>query len=104
MRCGGWATRTVGSAQPTAEDIISGLESIEAGQYTEYEGREGLKKLADGVKARGRGLLGNFPVAGRLIERNTDGFWLLGEHPDILHIFHWSPGSEAGIQKGQQVN
>jgi hypothetical protein len=31
--------------------------SIEAGKFVEYEGREGLKKLADGVKARGRKLL-----------------------------------------------
>jgi antitoxin ParD1/3/4 len=60
-------------ADPTAEDILSGLteqqvasirqrvlagiESIERGDYQEYEGREGLEKLADGVKARGRRLL-----------------------------------------------
>jgi putative addiction module CopG family antidote len=57
-------------ARPTAEDILcdlteqqledirrrvrAGIDSIEAGEYREYEGREGLKKLADGVKARGR--------------------------------------------------
>jgi antitoxin ParD1/3/4 len=66
--------RTVRLAEPSAEDIIcdltgqqlegirrrvrAGIESIEAGEFTEYEGREGLKKLADGVKARGRRLLG----------------------------------------------
>jgi antitoxin ParD1/3/4 len=66
--------RTVRLAEPSAEDIIcdltgqqlegirqrvrAGIESIEAGEYTEYEGREGLKRLADGVKARGRRLLG----------------------------------------------
>jgi antitoxin ParD1/3/4 len=57
-------------AKPTAEDILTDLteqqiegirrrvrasiETIDAGEYTEYEGREGLQKLADGVKARGR--------------------------------------------------
>jgi len=30
------------------------MEDIKAGRFTEYEGREGLKKLADEVKARGR--------------------------------------------------
>jgi len=66
-------TRAVRLARPTAEDILTDLtgqqldgirrrvlasiESIEAGEYTEYEGREGLAKLADGVKARGRKLL-----------------------------------------------
>jgi hypothetical protein len=60
-------------ARPTVEDILSdlsleqlegirqrvwaGLESIEGGQYMEYEGRDGLRKLAEGVKARGRKLL-----------------------------------------------
>jgi hypothetical protein len=33
------------------------IEGIEAGKFVEYEGREGLKKLADSVKARGRKLL-----------------------------------------------
>jgi antitoxin ParD1/3/4 len=66
--------RTLRLAEPTAEDIIcdltgqqlegirqrvrAGIESIDTGAYTEYDGREGLKKLADGVKARGRRLLG----------------------------------------------
>ena len=62
--------RTVRLAKPSAQDIPSNLtgyqlerirqrvrssiESIEAGEYNEYEGREGLMKLADRVKARGR--------------------------------------------------
>src|SRR5205807_9523279 len=53
--------RAVRVAKPTAEDILAGLteqqlegirqrvlagiESIEADEYKEYEGREGLKKL-----------------------------------------------------------
>lgn len=37
--------------------VLSGLASIKTGQFVEYEGREGLRKLADGVKARGRKLL-----------------------------------------------
>jgi antitoxin ParD1/3/4 len=66
--------RTLRLAEPSAEDIIcdltgqqlegirrrvrAGIESIEAGEFAEYAGREGLKKLAGGVKARGRKLLG----------------------------------------------
>jgi antitoxin ParD1/3/4 len=62
--------RALRLARPTAEDILcdltaqqldgirhrvrAGIDSIEAGEYREYEGREGLEKLADGVKARGR--------------------------------------------------
>src|SRR6266700_181760 len=62
--------RAVRLAKPSAEDILAdlteqqlegirrrvrvGLEQIEAGQFTEYEGREGLRKLAADVKARGR--------------------------------------------------
>jgi antitoxin ParD1/3/4 len=62
--------RALRLAKPTAEDILTDLTeeqldgirrrvraSIEAGKFVEYEGREGLKKLADGVKARGRKLL-----------------------------------------------
>jgi antitoxin ParD1/3/4 len=65
--------RAVRLAKPTAEDILTdlteqqlegirrrvraGIESIESGKYSEYEGREGLKELAEGVKARGRKLL-----------------------------------------------
>lgn len=60
-------------AKPSAEDILTdltdqqiarirqrvraGIEAIDAGEYTEYEGHEGLKRLADSVKARGRKLL-----------------------------------------------
>ena len=62
--------RAVLLAQPTAEVILGDLtgqqldlirrrvllaiESIEEGQFTEYEGREGLAELAERVKARGR--------------------------------------------------
>ncbi len=62
--------RALRLATPTAEDILTdltaeqingirqrvraSLEGIAAGAFAEYEGREGLQKLADGVKARGR--------------------------------------------------
>jgi antitoxin ParD1/3/4 len=62
--------RAVRLAAPSAEDILAdlnqhqiegvrrrveaGLESIGSGHFTEYEGRAGLTKLADEVKARGR--------------------------------------------------
>jgi putative addiction module CopG family antidote len=65
--------RALRLANPTAEDILTDLteeqldnirqrvrasiEGISAGKFIEYEGREGLKKLADRVKARGRKLL-----------------------------------------------
>jgi antitoxin ParD1/3/4 len=65
--------RAVRLAKPSAEDILTdlteqqlegirrrvraGMASIDAGQYTEYEGREGLKELAEGVKSKGRKLL-----------------------------------------------
>jgi|SRR5271168_2200597 len=65
--------RALRLARPTAEDILtdltaeqldgirqrvrSGIGSIKAGKFVEYEGREGLKRLADGVKTRGRKLL-----------------------------------------------
>jgi len=65
--------RALRLAKPTAEDILTdlteeqldgirrrvraGIESIEAGKFVEYEGREGLRKLADGVKSRGRKFL-----------------------------------------------
>ena len=65
-------TRSLRLASPSAEDIVSdltaeqlagirqrvraGIEAIDAGDYREYEGREGLKKLADGAKRRGRKL------------------------------------------------
>ena len=66
--------RALRLAKPTAEDLLTDLteeqldgirqhvrasiEDIEAGKFAEYEGREGLRKLADGVKARGRKLVG----------------------------------------------
>jgi antitoxin ParD1/3/4 len=65
--------RALRLAKPTAEDLLidlteqqiegirqrvrSNIEAIDGGEYTEYEGREGLRKLADGVKARGRKLI-----------------------------------------------
>jgi putative addiction module CopG family antidote len=65
--------RALRLAKPTAEDILTDLseeqldgirrrvrasiEGIQAGKFFEYEGREGLKKLADRVKTRGRKLL-----------------------------------------------
>jgi putative addiction module CopG family antidote len=65
-------TRALRLAAPTAEDILTDLTEseldgirrrvreaigqIDAGKFTEYDGREGLAKLADGVKARGRAL------------------------------------------------
>ena len=65
--------RALRLAKPTAEDILTDLteeqldgirrrvrasiEGIEAGKFVEYDGSEGLKKLADGVKARGRRLI-----------------------------------------------
>jgi len=65
--------RAVRLGKPTTEDILSSLtdeqvegirrrvraslQSIARGEYVEYAGREGLKKLAEGVKARGRRFL-----------------------------------------------
>ena len=62
--------RALRLANPTAEDVLSDLTAqqvedirrrvrasidlIAGGEFREYEGRDGLKKLADGVKARGR--------------------------------------------------
>jgi len=37
--------------------VRAGMEDIATGNFVEYEGREGLKTLAEGVKARGRKLL-----------------------------------------------
>jgi hypothetical protein len=69
--------RALRLAKPTAEDILSDLteeqpdgirqrirasiEGNKAGKFVEYEGREGLRKLADGVKTRGRKLLAQEP-------------------------------------------
>jgi putative addiction module CopG family antidote len=65
--------RALRLAKPTAEDILTDLtqeqvagirrrvrasvETMAAGRFSEYEGREGLTKLANGVKTRGRSLL-----------------------------------------------
>ena len=65
--------RALRLAKPSAEDILTDLteeqlegirrrvrtsiENIEAGKFVAYEGREGLSKLAVGVRARGRKLL-----------------------------------------------
>jgi antitoxin ParD1/3/4 len=65
--------RALRLAKPSAEDILSDLtgeqiadirqrvrasiESIERGEFVEYEGRQGLKKLADNIKTRGRKIL-----------------------------------------------
>ncbi len=65
--------RAVRLAIPTVEDVVAdltadqiegirqrvraGIESIEAGEFRVYEGRDGLKRLAEGAKARGRRLL-----------------------------------------------
>jgi antitoxin ParD1/3/4 len=65
--------RALRLAKPTAEDILTDLteeqldgirrrvrasiEGMEAGDFVEYEGRDGLKKLSDGVKAKGRRIL-----------------------------------------------
>jgi antitoxin ParD1/3/4 len=66
--------RAVRLARPTAEDVLTdltaeqlegirrrvraGIESLERGDYRDYQGREGLKKLALAVKSRGRRRLG----------------------------------------------
>ena len=66
-------SRDIRLAKPAAEDMIADLteqqvesirqrvrasvESVERGEYVDYVGREGLKELADGVKARGRAVL-----------------------------------------------
>src|SRR6202049_323573 len=65
--------RALRLAKPSAADILTDLTeeqlgavrrrvrgsiaNVEAGKFAEYEGREGLRELADGVKARGRKLL-----------------------------------------------
>ena len=66
-------TRAVRLARPTAEDILTdlneqqlddirqrvraGIEAIDAGDYAEYEGRDGLRRLRDEIKTRGRKVL-----------------------------------------------
>jgi antitoxin ParD1/3/4 len=65
--------RALRLARPAAEDILADLdeqqmegvrqrvrasiESVERGDYEEYQGRDGLKRLGDRVEARGRKLL-----------------------------------------------
>jgi len=65
--------RAIRFTQPGAEDILfslsgkqiqgirqsvrAGIESLERGDFTEYEGREGLNELSKTVKAKGRKLL-----------------------------------------------
>lgn len=77
--------RALRLAKPSAADILAdlteeqldavrrrvraGIASIGAGKFTEYEGREGLRKLADGVKVRGRKLLRSEPQAGNALPR-----------------------------------
>jgi antitoxin ParD1/3/4 len=66
--------RAIRLAKPTAEDILGDLTgeqlegirqrvrnsiaAIDAGRFKEYEGNEGLKEFADGVKSRGRKVIG----------------------------------------------
>jgi putative addiction module CopG family antidote len=65
--------RALRVGNPTVEDVVTDLTTIEEeairrrvwesiaeidrGEYTEYEGREGVAKLTAGIKARGRKLL-----------------------------------------------
>lgn len=37
--------------------VLASIEGMEAGEYVDYDGREGLSKLAESVKMRGRQLL-----------------------------------------------
>jgi antitoxin ParD1/3/4 len=62
--------RAIRLAKPTAEDLLadlteqqldgirrrvrSSIVAIETGKFKEYDGREGLRALADSVKTRGR--------------------------------------------------
>ena len=43
--------------EETRRRVRAGIESMKRGEYHEYQGRRGLKKLADEVKAKGRQLL-----------------------------------------------
>jgi antitoxin ParD1/3/4 len=36
------------------DKVLAGIESIEAGRYIECGGEEGIRKLIEGVKSRGR--------------------------------------------------
>jgi antitoxin ParD1/3/4 len=44
-------------AEAIRKRVLEGIAEIERGEYTAYEGREGLARLTAGVKARGRRLL-----------------------------------------------
>jgi antitoxin ParD1/3/4 len=71
--------RAIRLAKPTAEDLLadlndqqldgirrrvrSGIVAIETGKFKEYDGRDGLRGLADNVKARGRKLLNSRAAA-----------------------------------------
>jgi Arc/MetJ-type ribon-helix-helix transcriptional regulator len=48
---------TEGQLDGIRQRVRASIEGMEAGRFHEYEGREGLKRLADGVKAGGRKLL-----------------------------------------------
>ncbi len=70
--------RAVRLAKPSAEDILtdltgyqlegirrrvrSSVEAVDAGHYAEYEGREGLQRLAAEIKDRGRKRLARKPA------------------------------------------
>jgi antitoxin ParD1/3/4 len=61
-------------AEPTVEDVVTnltatqaemirarvleGIEEVEQGQFDTFEGKAGLERLSEDVKARGRRLLG----------------------------------------------
>ncbi len=65
--------RALSLVAPTVDDLLTDLtqaqvdgirdrvrasiKAIEAGEFTEYKGREGLRQFAEGVKRRGRRLL-----------------------------------------------
>ena len=44
--------------------VLEEIAEIERGEFTEYVGREGLKQLTDGIKARGRA---------RMLSAKTEG-------------------------------
>jgi len=41
-------------AEEIRKRVLEGIADIEQGRYTDYEGRAGLARLTDGIKARGR--------------------------------------------------
>ena len=48
-------TRLAGEQRECTQRLVrKRLEAAKAGDFVEYAGREGLRRLADGVKARGR--------------------------------------------------